>query len=744
MLNWTNVRLVFLREVRDQLRDRRTLFMIFVLPILLYPLLGMSLFQVAQFVREQSTRVLVIGAHGLPDSPALLAGKEFDGQWFSDPAKSYLLQLEFASTEPERRDVQDEEVPQYAREVLDAGQYEAVLYFPPDFAARLQQFRGALEEIARTGSAPTERLEIPSPQIFHSAAKDKSRLTYERVWLVLSRWREEIGRQNLASTHLPERAAEPFALDVHDVSDVQTRDALMWSKLFPALLLFWALTGAFYPAIDLCAGEKERGTLETLLSSPAERQDIVWGKLLTVMLFSATTVVFNVLSMGVTGVLLLEQIPTIGPPPLSALLWVGLALVPVSAMFGALCLALAAFARSSKEGQYYLMPLVLVTTPLVVLPLSPSVELNLGNSLLPVTGIVLLLRTLIEGDTLRALPYVLPVVAVTGICCLLAIRWAVDQFNTESVLFREGERWGLRLWLRHLFRDREETPNVAGAVSCGVLILIVHFFMSFAMPVPTDFAQFIRLVLTTQLVVIATPALLMTVMLTRRPDKTLLLHWPALATVPAAICLAVALHPAATALRHVVMALYPVSPDVAESLSRLSAFFEQTEHRWLLLATIALVPAICEELAFRGFILSGARHTGSKWRAIFLASFFFGLAHPIFQQSVITCLIGVVLGYIAVQTGSLLPGICFHATHNALALMPTWIGPEQMAKYPILDWMYAEHSQETYLYSTPVVAAGLFLALVLLYWLHRLPYRRTPEEARQEAIARQSWQSLAG
>ena len=63
--------------------------------------------------------------------------------------------------------------------------------------------------------------------------------------------------------------------------------------------------------------------------------------------------------------------------------------MPISALFSALCLALAAFARSTKEGQYYLMPLLLVTMPLVILPMSPGVELNLGNSLIPVTGVVL-------------------------------------------------------------------------------------------------------------------------------------------------------------------------------------------------------------------------------------------------------------------------------------------------------------------------------------------------------------------
>ena len=152
----------------------------------------------------------------------------------------------------------------------------------------------------------------------------------------------------------------------------------------------------------------------------------------------------------------------------------------MSALFSGLCLALAAFARSTKEGQYYLMPLVLVTMPLTILPMSPGVELNLGNSLIPVTGMVLLLRTLLEGNyASAALPMFRRWWRVTLTCCLLAVRWAADQFNSESVLFRESERLDMGLWLRNLLRDREDTPSVAEAVFCGVLILMIKFFMSF-------------------------------------------------------------------------------------------------------------------------------------------------------------------------------------------------------------------------------------------------------------------------
>ena len=261
-----------------------------------------------------------------------------------------------------------------------------------------------------------------------------------RVQRVLDRWRSAIGAQNLEVSRVPAAAAMPFALAKEDVADEGHRDAALWSKILPFVLLIWALTGAFYPAIDLCAGEKERGTLETLLSSPAARGEIVWGKLLTVMAFSMATAILNLISMGVTGLIFMSQIKgldgvgtamNLNPPPLSAVVWLLIALVPVSALFSALCLALAAFARSTKEGQYYLMPMLLVTMPLMMMPMAPGVELNLGTSLIPVTGVMLLLRMMLEGGVMQALPYAVPVGAVTLICCLLAIRWAIDQFNTE-------------------------------------------------------------------------------------------------------------------------------------------------------------------------------------------------------------------------------------------------------------------------------------------------------------------------
>ena len=258
-------------------------------------------------------------------------------------------------------------------------------------------------------------------------------------------------------------------------------------------------------------------------------------------------------------------------------------MIPVSALFSALCLALASFARSTKEGQYYLMPLLMLSLPLAVLPMSPGVELNLGNSLIPISGMVLLLKTLLEGSYLQALQYLPVVLAVTMAACWLAVRWAVEQFNNESVIFRESERFDVGLWLRHLLRDRGPTPSAAEAIFCGVMILVLSFIFRSSIAPPSDFDGFARVTMVLQLAVFLTPALLMAVMLTSNPRQTLLLQLPRWKMIPAAAVLAVAMHPFIIELNALIVHLYPMAPEMKQAVDELQAKFASADLGLLIL-----------------------------------------------------------------------------------------------------------------------------------------------------------------
>src|SRR5262249_26862057 len=129
-MNWNNVKLIFFREVRDQLRDRRTLFMIFILPLLMYPLLGMSILQVSQFLREHPTKVLIVDLPQLEGLPPLVVENHFDPQWLSDPAQARLFELQFKTGPQTVSDPKDASTIDRARQAIQQGDYQAVVAFP--------------------------------------------------------------------------------------------------------------------------------------------------------------------------------------------------------------------------------------------------------------------------------------------------------------------------------------------------------------------------------------------------------------------------------------------------------------------------------------------------------------------------------------------------------------------------------------------------------------------------------------
>jgi sodium transport system permease protein len=471
--------------------------------------------------------------------------------------------------------------------------------------------------------------------------------------------------------------------------DVATRSEAggsVWAKLFPFLLVMMSLTGAFYPAIDLCAGEKERGTMETLLISPASRTEIVLGKFFTVMLASMATAALNLASMGLTAMQLGSQLQMpeatggraaalshlMTAPSWISTLWMLLILVPLSAFFSAICLTLAVLARSMKEGQYYMTPLYLVALPLIFATLAPGIELSPLTSLMPITGVCLLLKALLVGEYGQARRYFLPVLVPLLVYGGLALRWAVDQFKTESVLFREAERFDLRSWLKHLWRDREPTPGPDLSVLCFVLILLSTFFT-----MGWFGTSYWSLALAQVVNVLGVPVV-MALLLTRDRLSTLRLKPSALRFLALGAGLALSLNPLTSELRVWVEYLFPVPNAVKQVMQQFLGDIPDLATALLLLAGI--VP-VCEEVAFRGFILSGLQKGHRAFSAIVLSAFLFGFMHVLLsvtQQLVNATLLGLVLGLLAVRSGSLLPGILFHMVNNGLvvALGTAASGPE--------------------------------------------------------------------
>ena len=248
----------------------------------------------------------------------------------------------------------------------------------------------------------------------------------------------------------------------------------------------------------------------------------------------------------------------LAPPTLQAAFWMVLLLIPLAAFFSAVCLALAVLARSMKEGQYYMTPLYLVCMPLIFLTLMPGIELNLFYSLVPITGVALLLRALILGNYDVALRFFLPVLVPTVVYAAVALRWAIDQFQREDVLFREAEQFSLSAWFRHLLRDREPMPTGGQATLCFALILTSSWFlMQYLARQGADLTLSAAWSPASSIILI--PPVVMAVLLTSAPRRTLRLAWPEPRYLALAVALVVALNPLVNELRPVVESLFPIS-----------------------------------------------------------------------------------------------------------------------------------------------------------------------------------------
>ena len=770
-MRWSIVRLIWARELRDQLRDRRTIFMIAVLPVLLYPVAGFGLMQLAVGFLTTKNKVCIVGATQFQSSPrsaaawltlappptgipfpagcAAAAGALAEAPGLEAPpllyqedgrarflphyldypreADSFLLRLDDGplkvSEDASGRAVENVDGLRVDRTLLDTKEVDLLVVVPPNF----------LKEMREGGR--------PKLYMFGREGDDRSRLVSSRFNTFLARWKKQLKNARLLRVGLTTDFDDPF--EVRDAEKPKAGGARaaedlfeVLTRIFPFVLVMWALAGALYPAVDLCAGEKERGTMETLLISPATREEIVWGKFLTIWVFSGATALLNLLSMGFTTWLSSAGLAGDSFRPV-ALAWGVLLLMPLSAFFSALCLAVGAYARSSKEGQYYLMPLFLVTMPLIFLTLAPGVELNPFYSMVPVTGVALLLQKLMAAGTPdRTLwLYFIPVLVPMVIYGWLALRWAIEQFQREEVLFREAERLDLGLWFKRLFRDKDALPSTGQALFCFLLVLAST---GLSLRTGNRTAPAVQL-LVIYLAFVAAPPLFMALVLTRRPrDGLALRSAPAWAWAVAA-GLALLLFVPGVELTYLTvqsLGLRDSIRDYHEAMEGNDANGQASPAlAALLLVAVSLLQSGCEELAFRGFILSGLRRRFRPWTSVCLSSFLFALFQMNVFQFIPHFVLGVVMGALVLRTGSLLPAILFHFVYNLLVYSSLGIAPELFPGF-FQAMSYENVGQVPYATVRVAISSGcLLLAATILAWTVRRQFPATQSPSKGGAPA---------
>lgn len=439
------LRLIAQRETRDLLRDRRTVMIIVGLPILLYPVFGLVAYLFALTMLDQKT---VIGVVGLENAPVarehpetvlgggLMAAEQqrrlevsplvtSDGRFVPG-----LLSMESDLTTIVLIPLESDD-----RESLTSRRIDAMVVFPPNLISDIE-----------AGLRPRIRIEDRD-------GDNISKLAGRRVGGILNRWQVRLRGVRFARMGLPDRFDEPVevvdpqeARPLVDKTIDQVRDTLV--SVIPFLMIMWTLAGALHPAVDLTAGEKERGTMETLLITPAYRSEIVAGKFLAVTFFAYLSALWNMMWIA-GGSVLLGGILNLQILSLPGLAWCLLLSIPMAMVFSALCIALGVMAKSTKEGQYYLIPLFMVAMPLALWSLTPGLKLTLPLSLVPITGTSMIQQRLLSPASEPIPPECWAGVAVSlALSIFGSLALASWQFRREGVLFRDGDRMPLGVMVR--------------------------------------------------------------------------------------------------------------------------------------------------------------------------------------------------------------------------------------------------------------------------------------------------------
>jgi sodium transport system permease protein len=660
-VNVRNVRLVFAKELRETLRDRRTLLIMLVVPVFLYPALLVVIEQLAIFgqrhLEEAPVTVVVQGAS--PEALTILR---------ADPS----IRLEVV-------------------EPADAG---AVA-------------RGERDALLDFGSGPADGSR--SVIVVYDASRDRSRRARDLALDRLNEWGDSLLTRRLVEHGLPASFVQPVLIADSSVATAERMGGYTLGRFLPMLLILMTLLGAFYPAIDLSAGEKERGTLETLLTTPVPPREIVAGKFLTVSVIALGAATLNLASMLLTfQFAALQFARAMDVPfslPWSTILLVLAFLVPLAIFFAAIFLGMALRAQSFKEAQNTLTPVQLASMVPMMLPLIPGIPLSYAVAVVPIGGVALLFRELMAGGAPTGPAMV--ALGSTVVYAILALWFAASSFGREEVLFGAGTRSGRPESLRERITawrmGGRPVPTAGEALAFVAVVALLYFYGGVTLQLRVGETG----ILLSQVLLLALPAVLFAAYGPFRTVSALALRRPSARQILAALLVVLGGMPVGWLLGWLQSLVLPIPEEFLAALEDLIRADTPAEVVWLLVL-VALTPAICEELVFRGLLLQGLSSQLTASRAVALSAVIFGAFHLSVETAIRflpSAWLGVLLGYVVWRTRSTFTGMLMHFVNNGLIVL-----------------IFAVPAAEAYLIggggepSWMLVAGGIIL-LLLGFWI---------------------------
>jgi sodium transport system permease protein len=633
-MNFKTVFIVYRKELLEMLRDKRTIFTTFILPLILYPLLfigfGSIMSRQEQVLEERGAQIALV-----------------------DSVQTEVSQSIIESI----RDNKGFELIAYTKEaktLLDEGELQAI--------------------VSISDSTNASGLSVYKVSVSFDSSKERNLLVYNKIKDSVNQSKNS----NIAS-YLETKAIDPSIMELIQVSSIDTASSQkkigsFLGMFLPYLMIMMLVAGASMVAGDLVAGEKERRTLETLLVSSAGRNELVIGKYLTVITVAMVNVVVNLFSMSFSMQYLLGSAAELGDftsIPVWGFLILLAAMIPLATFFAALLMSLSTFSRNIKEAGSYQQPVMIISMLLGMISFLPSVEINTLLSLVPVVNIALLFRAVLTNEFQWL--HIFLTVGSTLILDVIAIWMTIKLFNTESVLFRTDDDTSLK-------NVRKEKRNLFnsfnGTVIFAILLALLYYLGQYLQK-----GDLLNGLIQTQLLVILLPPLLILRIFKLKPKEVCRFKAPKLKEVALVPFIAISASVIVILIMQVINMLFPFPEHYLEQMSKM---FEMTDNIWMQLAVIALLPGFCEEVLFRGFLIRFYEGYGKK-AAVIISALLFAAFHLDPFRMLPTFLLGLLLGYLTLRSGSILNSMLSHFINNAFALLISTFATSTWFKYIIKD-----------------------------------------------------------
>ncbi|MFC1887598.1 ABC transporter permease subunit/CPBP intramembrane protease [Candidatus Cloacimonadota bacterium] len=648
---------IYRKEMLDLLRDKRTVVTSVVIPLVLYPLImiGFSSLMIRQETKLSQQFVDIFIQDNIHS--------EISTEIVDSLTSMEYVNVLYNVNEPEEL-IQDD--------ILDAS-------------------------LVLDDSVSSTGFEIFKVTITFNEAKELSKMAYERLRTRLYKLESDLVGDRLEAIRIDEEILNAIEIKDNNVAPPEQMLGFIVGRILPYLLIVLTLSGGAVVASDLVAGEKERGTLETILVSAARRIELVIGKYLTIITISTITVFLNLFSMFFSFKHLIAQsgVDTSGIQlPISNFALILVAMIPLVTLLSAILLSISTYARNIKEAQSYQMPIIFAGMMLAMISMLPGFELTLGFSLIPIINFALLFRNIMMGS-FSALHFFV-VIGSTLVLDIVAIFLSIHLFNKESVLFRTAEEKSLKFW-------GKEKSNIFSSQFVMIFffaMLILLFYVGGSWQ-NKDMMQGL---FKTQIFIILLPVLLVLRISKNNISGVLRFNKTDPANYLMVILLTLPALFTAVGIGNIINRIFPVSDTYMRSIQELVS--TQEKSIWTALFIVGLLPGICEEIMFRGYIINGFTKNGI-WKAIIISGLLFGAFHLDPFRFLQASLLGMYLGYITLKTNSIFPAMLAHFLNNSIAVLISNYGDN----IPVVGDFLGE---EIPLWIS-LIALGLFILFIRIF-----------------------------